>query len=194
MGVPPTQITVEKDTEIKYRPLSAVDMNSPIIFMLTTSTDEYLKLDTLQLFWQFQIHLEKDDKTKAITRDDWKNVEICNYTQHAMIKQIDIDINGKQIFNLPQNYPYRAYIEALLGYTDDAKKSHLSSSLWMTDDERKLIIAPIGLDISKSRKIDMFGKIHTDLSYQGRALIGGTQLKLQIALNEPKFYLKIASG
>jgi hypothetical protein len=42
-GVPPTQITVERDTEMEYRPLSTVDLNSPITFMLTTPVGEYLK-------------------------------------------------------------------------------------------------------------------------------------------------------
>ncbi|MDI9313019.1 MAG: hypothetical protein QM535_22605, partial [Limnohabitans sp.] len=48
-GVPPTQLTVEKDVEIEYRPISTVDHKSPITFLFSSAIDEYIKLDNLHL-------------------------------------------------------------------------------------------------------------------------------------------------
>ena len=78
-GVPPTQLTVEKDVEVEVRPLSVVDMKSPINFVFTTAADEYIKLDSLYLYWKFQATLAKSNK-EAITEEDWKKVNLCTYT------------------------------------------------------------------------------------------------------------------
>ncbi|MDI9312984.1 MAG: hypothetical protein QM535_22425 [Limnohabitans sp.] len=195
-GVPPTQLTVEKDFEVEYRPISTVDNQSPITFLFSSNTDEYIKLDNLYLYYKFQVNIEKDDSDASLTNEDWTKVGICNYSMHAMIKQIDFEINGKNISSLPQNYAYRAYIETLLGYAETTKKSHLQSAMWIEDDEeRNKFIKPISQsDLSKGRKIDVYGKLHTDLCYQSRALIGGCQVKLMITLNDPSFYLKLNSN
>ena len=166
-----------------------MDVNSPITFLLNSPIDEYFKLDTLFLHWSIQVKLEKTDKS-ALVEADWLTLKPCNYLFHAMIKQVDIEINGKQVFNLPQNYSYRAYMEALMGFSNDAKSSHLSAALWMTDTARQKIIKSTETNYENGQKVDMLGKIHTDLSFQGRALLGGSQIKIQVTLNDPKFYME----
>jgi len=191
-GVPPTQITVEKDSQIEFRPLSVIDTSSPITFLLNSPIDEYLKLDTLQLYFTVKISLTKNDKS-ALTLADWVNFKPCNYLMHAMIKKVDYELNGKQVFNLPQNYPYRANIEATLGFSKDSKDSFKESELWMPESARCSIFKPTGTDFSSGPKVEILGKLHTDLSFQGRALLGGCQLKISITLNEPKFYMEKGS-
>jgi hypothetical protein len=117
--------------------------------------------------------------------------ELAGYAMHSMIKQIDFEINSKQISNLPQNYAYRAFLEALLGYSEQAKKSHLKCAYW--DDTFK---TGLGLDatettMSVTTAHYMMGKIHTDLGFQGRYLVGGCSVKLEINLNDPRFYMKL---
>lgn len=189
-GVPPTQLTVEKTFSVDYRPLTTVDSHSPILFSFTSALDEYVKLDEIYLSWNVQVELIKNDKT-ALALADYSESAFAAYALHSMIKQVEISINNKSINNLPQNYSYRAFIEALLGFSKNARKSHLESAYWSETFKTSLSSSS---DLKKSIVYNMMGKLHTDLGFQGRFLIGGCDLKIELTLNSPKFFLKLRNG
>ena len=185
-GVPPTQLTVERVFDVEYRPITAVDATSPIIFSFSSANDEYVKLDEIFLSWNVQLEFVKEGG--AIDIQDYTKFNFMSYAMHSMIKQIELEINNKQISNLPQNYAYRAFLEALLGFSKNAKKTHLTTALWDDTFKTPIVASP---DLKKSKVYHMMGKLHTDLAFQGRYLIEGCNLKLEISLNPPKFYLKL---
>ena len=39
------------------------------------------------------------------------------------------------------------------------------------------------------KELDLMGRLHTDISFQGRSLLGGCKLIIRILLNKPKFYM-----
>ena len=41
-GIPPTQLTVERVVDVEYRPVTAVDASSPILFSFSSALDEYV--------------------------------------------------------------------------------------------------------------------------------------------------------
>ncbi|MDI9312034.1 MAG: hypothetical protein QM535_17605 [Limnohabitans sp.] len=188
-GVPPTQLTVEKILEAEYRPVATVDSSSPITFQFTTAIDEYLKIN--DIFLSFTVNLNFT-KANEITQTESEKLYFKNYTLHSMIKQIDFEINGKQISYLPQNYPYRAFIEAFLGFSKSAKDSHLGTAFW--NEDGKTSIETTDISYKKSKNYHMMGKIHTDFSFQGRYLLGGCNIKIEFVLNNPKFYLQLPDG
>ena len=56
-----------------------------------------------------------------------------NLFLHSMFSQVDVSLNGTLITPSTNTYPYRAMIETLLSYGEDAKKSQLSSALFYKD-------------------------------------------------------------
>ena len=61
-----------------------------------------------------------------------KGVEItpkCNFL-HTLWSQVDVYLNGLLVTQFNNNYPYRAYIENLLSFGQEAKNCQLSALLW----------------------------------------------------------------
>ncbi|KAL7289433.1 hypothetical protein TKK_0016629 [Trichogramma kaykai] len=84
-----------------------------------------------------------------------------------------------------------AYIETLLNYNDDAKKSHLTSTLWYVDQSGRFEAAPevrnadranMGLIQRQSytlnsAPLDMIGHLHCDVFNQDEMLINGVEMR-----------------
>ena len=56
-----------------------------------------------------------------------------NLFLHSLFLQVDISLNGALITSLTNTYPYRAMMETLLSYGEDAKTSQLTSALYYKD-------------------------------------------------------------
>ena len=79
-------------------------------------------------------------------------------------------------------YPYRAYIETLLSYSDEAKSTQLSSQLWHKDTAthvdavniNDVVAANAGFvarraHIVRSRVVDITGLLHVNLFLQDKS-------------------------
>jgi len=53
--------------------------------------------------------------------DDDARVGPVNLFLHSLFSQVDISLNGTQVTASTNKYPYRAMLETLLRYCDDAK-------------------------------------------------------------------------
>lgn len=186
-GVPPTQTMVERDIVTEHRPITSLEPSSFIQFELNSADDEYLDLEKLILYFKIKVK-----KNKAIaTEADWETISPVNYLLHSMIKQVDIFIGDKQISTTNPTYGYKAYFEAFFGFSKDQKQTHLTSALWYDDEDLKeeILVKKQSKYLRNYRELDLMGRLHTDLTFQGRNLIGGTKLIFRILLNDPKFYL-----
>ena len=190
-GVPPTQTMVEKDLETEHRPITSLDSSPCIQFEITTALDEYLDLEKISLFMKIKI---KND-TALVDKKDFEFISPVNYLLHSMIKQLDIYIGDTPISSSTPTYAYRAYFESLFGFSEEMKSSHLSSALWFNDEDDKddVVIKDRSVFLSEYKELDLFGRLHTDLAFQGRSLIGGCKLTFRIILNDSKFFLMSAT-
>ncbi|RWS08782.1 uncharacterized protein B4U79_15200, partial [Dinothrombium tinctorium] len=198
-GVPPTQTSIERDLYTEHRPISILDSSYAISFIINTASDEYIQLREAMLHLVLQINLHKTDKTD-VTALDWSKVCPVNNFMHSIFKQIDIEINGKPITCASQTYAYKAYLNTILGFSDDAKNSQLSGVIYESDDStdkdkvvsaRSAYITPTTVSADgMGKKLDLMGKLHIDLATQGRAILGGSQIKITLIPNDPKFYLQ----
>ncbi|RWR98766.1 uncharacterized protein B4U79_09553, partial [Dinothrombium tinctorium] len=197
--VPPTQTSIERDLYTEHRPISILDSSYAITFVINTAYDEYIQLREAMLHLVLQIDIMKSDKSDVIALD-WSKVCPVNNFMHSIFKQIDIEINGKPITCAAQTYAYKAYLNTLLGFSDDAKNSQLSGVIYENDDttdkdkvvsSRSSYITPTSVTANGSgKKLDLMGKLHIDLATQGRAILGGSQIKITLIPNDPKFYLQ----
>jgi hypothetical protein len=186
--IPSTQKSIERSYETQHRPISTLESsNSMIDFHVPTSEDEYVLLHETYLYAKIQISAKRVDD-KPITKDDWKKITPVNNFLHSMIKKVELSIGNKDITLSNELYSYRAYIENLLGFALSAKNTHLGSCLWeKNEDERRAYFTPTDADLTKSKIVDLYGRLHIDLTFQGKALVGGCDLKIKIIPNSTSF-------
>ena len=196
-SVPPTQLTVEKNIITEHRPLSTLTPDSMIEFSVSSAIDEYIHLRETMLYIKLKIDIVRATGSN-ITAADWKKIQPVNNLLHSLFRSVDLEIEGKSVTQAPQTYPYKAYFETLLGFTDEAKKGYLSSSFWYDDQDKKTAIdeaqtkriTPDTITADgKGKSIELFGKLHLDLAFQPKALLGGTKLKFTLIPNNKAFYL-----
>ena len=187
-GVPPTQSVIEKDIVTEHRPITSIDASSFVQFEIVSAADEYIDLE--KLFLYMKVRVKKD---QAIKDEAFIDVAPVNYLLHSVIKQLDIFIGDKQVTTTSPTYAYKAYIEALLGFPPSAKKSYLTSAGWWGDETiTKKQSDPIYTNngsLDKYGTQDYYGRLHTDLTFQGRNLLGGCKLTIRILFNDPRFYM-----
>jgi hypothetical protein len=135
--LPPTQLTVEKNIQTEHRPISVVtDSRSVIQFELNSALDEYIQLRDTLIKIKLKINIKRSDNDD-VTEMDWKKICPVNYFLHSLFSNVQVEIGGKPIMITPHTYPYKAYFDATLGYTRDARNSYLSAAMYFNDIESK---------------------------------------------------------
>lgn len=192
-GVPQTQEAVDMDMVRRVLPRDGLQGGGPIEFIIENGPNEFLLFYETYLKLKLKVKLEKT-AGGAVTEADYATCFPENYLLHSFFKQVEITIGDKIITMSSQTYPYRAYIETLLGCADTVKKTYLTASKWCeTEAEQKLLIKPATPGNEKT--ITMKGRLHTDLTMQSRAMLGGLTIKIKLFPHEqPEFYMRAATG
>jgi len=161
--VPPTQTSIGSGNWIEYHPLTAVADGSPIEFEIGGSSDDYI---------DFGNNNGTDSGAAA-------NTAPVNLFLHSLFFQVGIQLNGTLITSSTNTYPYRAILETLLSYGENAKKTQLTSALYYEDaavqtDTAALtagdgVVPNKGLvkrsqHTNRSRVVDMMGRLHASFS------------------------------
>lgn len=191
--VPPTQTSVERDVEFELRPLTSIKSNAQIEFEIQLGENEYLNLAESYLYVKGQVVVSKADKS-AITKEDWDSVVPEDYFLHSLWNQVEISIGGKELTLSPSTYNYRAYLDCLLGMTKDAKESFLTASFWMNRRDRNNAVRPTDTAESKGKIFEMMGRLHLDLVFQERLILGGSNVRIKLNPALPEFYFQAAEG
>ena len=136
-SVPPTQTSVDETTFITVNPLHAItNTDVPLEFNIPGTSDQYL--DPSNIFIYLKVKLVDEDGV-AIVQDDHVTYPTTNFL-YSCFNQLEVYLNETSIGASAANYPYRSYIESLLNFSDDAKKSHLQASgYYNIQDEPKVI-------------------------------------------------------
>lgn len=191
--VPPTQCSIEKDLDSEIRPLSTLSSNQPIEFILNSAIDEYINFAETYIYVKCRVKLTRND-AKAADADDWAAVTPVQYFLHSLFSQVDVLVANNEITIAPQTYQYRAFIEAMLGFTEAAKKTHLKASLYGSKEERQAAIVPNSKSGNDGQWFDMMGRLHLDLTFQQKLMIGGCDFKLKLLPSDPRFYFNITKS
>jgi len=129
----PTQTSIEDTTVVEYHPISSIQNKGPIEFDVTGTGDQYIDVSNIQLYIRAKI--TKGDGTNL---DPNSTAAPVNLLLHSMFSQIDISLNGTLISNATNTYPYRALMETLLTYGEDAKQSQLTRQLFYKDEAGRM--------------------------------------------------------
>ena len=125
----PTQTAVEKIYYQQILPIGQITDTSTIQFIVNGQNGmEYI--DTKRSYMSIKARIVKQDGSAV---DPNEYVGPINLLAHALFDQVDVTIQGKFITSSTGNYPYKAYLQTLLKYGNDAKTSQLSSQCFYSD-------------------------------------------------------------
>ena len=130
--IPATQTSISKGQWIEYHPISNITDSGPIEFFVSGTGDEYLDLARTQLFVKAKI-----TKANGTAIDADTQVGPVNLFLHSLFSQVDVALNEQLISPSTNTYPYRAMIETLLNYGEEAKTSQLSMAMFYKDNPWK---------------------------------------------------------
>jgi len=193
--VPPTQRDIEKIITTEHRPVSTLSSSSNIEFRFKTAFNEHVLMHKTNLYIRASIKLTP--KNEPMKNTDWSSLKPANYLLHSMFKNIEVQIGGKQFSSKPATYPYRAFIDAKFGFTNDAKKSHMTSALWTETVADRLDLVKPDASSSKQtvgKEFELMGRLHIDLAFQGKTIVGGSDIRIILTPHDPSFYLQFDSG
>jgi len=124
---------MEQGSWVEYHPLTTVTNGSPIEFDISASGEDYIDFANTLLYVKTKI-------TAANGTDlaDDAAVGPVNLFLHSLFSQVDISLNGTLITASTITCPYRAMMETLLSYGEDAKRSQLTSSLIYKDQAGRM--------------------------------------------------------
>lgn len=187
----PIQNSVVRGNWVPYKPIAPLRGDSAIEFCIPPSADEYTDLALTFLYAKFKITDEKGGNLA----DDAK-ISLTNNFLHSMIDQAEVHLNGSLVTPAASRYCYRAYIESLLNYSTESKKTHLTAALWAKDTagEFDSITANEGFTkrqqyIKGSKTIDAVGGVYLDLFNINKFLLNRVEIKLRLARSKTAFAL-----
>lgn len=186
------QTSITKSEEIGYKPLTSLENQSVIEFSIQGNADTYIDLSSINLC--LKVQMTKSDGTKYKTTDINQPAPVNNVI-HSLFRQVNIALNGKSINSSDGNYSYRAYIESLLNYGDDAYKTHMELACWSSDLKNLDNLSELeGATkrqalFNNSAIVELYGKIHADMLNQPLLLLNNVDLRVTLTLNKPEFYL-----
>ena len=192
--MPPTQTSIDDGRWVEHQPLTSLDSGGPIEFMLPGTGDAYLDLANTYLL--IRANGVRGDGTDLAA--DTQVAPVNNWL-HSLFSQVDVYINDTLVTASSNTYPFRAYVETLLSYGAEAKKTQLTSQLWYKDTAGHMDATlenggNAGLTerrkyIAGSRVVEMMGRLHVDLYLQDRFLLNGVSVKIRLVRSKHTFSL-----
>ena len=196
-SVPPTQTSMEQGSWVECHPLTTVSDGSPIEFDVSGTGDDYIDFANTMLYVKAKVTQANENNLAAAAE-----VGPVNLFLHSLFSQVDISLNGTLITSSTSTYPYRAMLETLLTYGQDAKSSQLTSALYYKDTSGNMDSLDFanadainnGLATRRrltrqSQVIDMMGRIHTNIFFQERYMLNEVGVKIKLIRNKDTFCL-----
>lgn len=197
-SVPPTQTSIQSANYVEYNPISTITEGTPIEFVVGASGEDYIDLSSTQLFVRAQI-LTGDNK--KITKTS--KVGPINNFIHSLFAEVDVRLNGTLISSTNNTYAYRAYLETLLSYGRDAKKSFLTAGLYYKDTAGAMDMNDVTKKEGEENEglisrhsffqdgdtVDLMGFIHSDMFFQDKYLPSDVGLRIRLVRNKDSFCL-----
>ena len=200
-SIPPVQTSVERGSWVEFHPIAPVTDSGPVEFTINGDSEHYLDLINTYVHVQVKV-LKPDDK-------DLGPADIVlpvNSFMNALFSEVDINLNGTLVSASTNTYPYRAYLETLFNYGNDAKESQLNlcgyydngaPSFEIPDNLNNDSIAQArAKPIQNSKVVDMISRVHADVFSQGKYIISGVDLRCRFVRSKDAFSLmsKLTDG
>ena len=194
-SLPPYQSTVER-MYFQEVPSNSQLTGNIIDMEITGKHDmEYVDLKGPTLYVKAKI--AKGDGSKLETMDYLGPV---NLFLQSMFYQVEVTMQGKLVTSTTNHYPYKAMIQTLLSYSNEAKASQLTSQLWKKDiachfDDDDVNgggntgLYQRSLYFAGSITVDMEGPLYRDLFQVDRLILNQVAINVRLTRARPEFCL-----
>ena len=194
---------MERGHWVEYQPVSSVSDGGPITFMVL-GTEDYEDLSKTILVVRAKV-----TKANEADLDAAEKVGIVNNFLHTLIKQVDVFLKEQQVMQASGTYVYQAYLETLLNYGPDAKKSQLTSAMFYKYQAGKMDVADPTIAVAananaglkaryefskESGTIEMTGPLFCDIFMSERLMLSFVYLKVVLSRNSQKFCIMANEG
>jgi hypothetical protein len=164
-------------------------------FFIQGNDTQWIDLAETKLYLKVRV-LAADGKALA----DTNLVAPVNNFLHTMFQQCSVYLNEVMITPSANQYAYRSYIETLLAYSKEYKKSQAQCSLYFRDKDpgNKDFTKDDGLksrfEFTKaSKSLELMGRPFSDIFVQNKFLVPGIDLRVQFLRSTPEFCLLSAT-
>ncbi|XP_066469229.1 uncharacterized protein F54H12.2-like [Tiliqua scincoides] len=186
------ETSIEGSVYVEVPPLTAVTESSSLEFFIAGNGEDYLDLNNTLLYLRCKI--VKEDGGNI---DRQAEVALVNYPIASIFSQLDVTLGDRLISQSNNCYPYRAFIESVLNYSEDALSSQFSAGMFYKDTpgehdsadmdgQNQGFIKRAGLT-AESRKIELMGHLHADLFFQEKLLLNGVDVKIKLTRSKDRF-------
>lgn len=191
-SLPPTQVAVEKTSWLEVPLSNACTNEGPYEFHLPPSP-HMLHLSKNYLFLELKIvRADGANLTHGDANAD-PLVGPINLIGKTFCGQVQLYLNGTEVFNSGNKYAYRAYLETVLNHGQDSKKSQLQAALYCEDtpphidDDRNAGFQERAGHFENSVWVQTMAPIHSDLFTQDRYLLNQIDLRMVLHRNPDNF-------
>lgn len=194
--LPAYQTAVERVYYQDVRPVSQITESSPLEFSISGNNGlEYLDLKNSKLY--LKLRIKNADGTDI---NEESKVGPVNNFFAALFSDCEVTFQGKTCFS-NNHYAYKAYIQTILGYSQETMETQLSTQLFIKDtpgaamEDTDPISGPnLALYqrsnyISKSKYVDLEGPLFADVFKIEKFILNQVNVHVRLHRTKPEFAL-----
>ena len=122
---------------------------------------------------------------------------------HSVFRENSVELNGLNVSDTSLLYPYRAYLETLLKFSEETQDTHLLFEGWTKDSSGNMGVTKVaganaGLNtravtFATSTVVELVGRPHLDVFHQDRLIPPAIDLHMKLILAADSFVCKSAA-
>ena len=181
---------------IECRPTNQITEDGSVDIHIKASGSQYLDLQRSRLHVKAKIVKEDGgnlEETDVVTP--------VNLWMQSLFNQVDVYFQQKLVSSSGTNYAYKAYMDVLLNFSEDAERSQIQTQLFYKDsagafDQTKITEIPLNQGLilrqklaKNSQLVDMCGPIFADTFNMSRYLLNEVDVRLKLFQSKHEFRL-----
>ena len=161
------QNVIDNEFNREYAPLATILPGMDIEFTVKSANDLYLELNNSRLHV-----IAKITKTDG-TSIDANTATPIYLTLHLMFREIELELNGRNVRDTSQLYPYRSVLEILLNFCKEVQENRCLSDGWTKDNSGHINLTAVGgnnaklnaraATFARSTLVELIGRPHSNV-------------------------------
>uniref|UniRef100_A0A915DMS5 Uncharacterized protein n=1 Tax=Ditylenchus dipsaci TaxID=166011 RepID=A0A915DMS5_9BILA len=193
--VPPTNVSVNKSVIREILPVNTID-ESPYEFRVF-SDNQWIDLSKTYLYLELALQKRTGNNWVPLVAAD-VDVAPVQALGQSFIRQLKVHINGTEVYDSTNLYPYLSYIKNELTYSKDVKSSLLASTGYYNEDQHDNA-ADSGYvkrcaTMANSQVCEYISLLDFDLANQSQYLLNNLNLHFTIYKSDDSFMIQKLSA
>ena len=184
------QTDIDHDYFSELTPRNTIIKNNPIVFQIEPSTDF---IDPSRTELKLTLSLTDNDGNHIASEPA---ISPINNIVHSIFSQVSVSLKNTVISHPNANYGYRSYLENLLNFSTESKKTWMTQEGFFMDETDKFDSKTnTGLLTRKTlfadgRKAILCARLHTDLNFQQNLIPSNLDLTYTLTPARQQFVIQ----